>query len=323
MDSILQSMQHPPEWTLEGELQKPPRKSQIHHAEILRPVCTALQIALLNVYLPAGARPSAVVGHSSGEIAAAYAAAAVSMEEAIIVAYYRGFVMRDQEVKGGMAAVGLDALTASRFLRPGVVVACENSPSSTTISGDEDVLNVILDDIRESHTGVLAQRLKVDMAYHSQHMVPLSHKYRELLEDELQSRSITRKDLLVPMFSSVSNERIVSGKALSKEVLTDLPRYPWNHSNSYWYESRVSKAWRPRRFGHHELLGLRVPQTTDNDPVWRVMLSLDDVPWLADHQVKGDIVFPFAAYVSMAGEAFRQVSGVQEGYFVHYPKPSP
>ncbi|KAM3067382.1 hypothetical protein ACMFMF_009873 [Clarireedia jacksonii] len=207
MDSILQSMQHPPEWTLEGELQKPPRKSQIHHAEILRPVCTALQIALLNVYLPAGARPSAVVGHSSGEIAAAYAAAAVSMEEAIIVAYYRGFVMRDQEVKGGMAAVGLDALTASRFLRPGVVVACENSPSSTTISGDEDVLNVILDDIRESHTGVLAQRLK--------HMVPLSHKYRELLEDELQSRSITRKDLLVPMFSSVSNERIVSGKALS------------------------------------------------------------------------------------------------------------
>ncbi|KAB8291743.1 hypothetical protein EYC80_006538 [Monilinia laxa] len=376
MDSILQSLQHPPEWTLKEELQSLPEKSK-------------------------------------STIAAAYATAAISMEEAIIVAYYRGFVVRDQEVKGGMAAVGLDALTTSRFLRPGVLVACQNSPSSTTISGDEDVLNVVPDDIKENHSGVLAQRLKVNMAYHSQHMVPLYHKYRELLEDELQSRSITRKDPLVPMFSSASKGKIVSSKVLlvdywvtnlvlpvqsnasltsalheqgsnylvevgphstlagmarqiccaagvacnycstlvrsshstsSKgtrtlfqhsvsikwnsltqegEILTGLLRYTWNHSTLYWYESRVGKAWRSRRFSHHELLGLQVPQTTDNNPVWRVMLSLDDVPWLVDHQVKGDIVVPFTAYVSMAGEAFRQVSGIPEGYFVHQVKAAP
>jgi acyl transferase domain-containing protein len=41
------------------------------------------------------------------------------------------------------------------------------------------------------------------------------------------------------------------------EVLTDLPVYPWNHSASHWYESRIAKGWRSRRFGHHELLGQR------------------------------------------------------------------
>lgn len=59
-----------------------------------------------------------------------------------------------------------------------------------------------------------------------------------------------------------------------------------------------------------------MPQTTDVDPVWRVVLNIEDVPWLADHKVKSDIVFPFAAYASMAGEALRQVTGIEGGYSI-------
>ena len=100
--------------------------------------------------------------------------------------------------------------------------------------------------------------------------------------------------------------------------LPDLPAYPWDHSTSYWYESRVSKDWRFRSFGHHAILGQRVPESTSLDPCWRVVLNLEDEPWLYDHKVQEDVVFPFAGYVTMAGEAVRQLSGVQFGYSVRH-----
>ena len=101
-------------------------------------------------------------------------------------------------------------------------------------------------------------------------------------------------------------------------VLTDLPAYPWDHSTGFWAESRTSKDWRFRQFGHHAILGQRVPESTSFDPCWRVVLDLDDEPWLYDHKVVDDVVFPFAGYVCMAGEAIRQVTGVEAGYSVRH-----
>lgn len=96
----------------------------------------------------------------------------------------------------------------------------------------------------------------------------------------------------------------------SGSALHNLPNYAWDHSSgSFWYEPRVSREWRMRQFGHHQLLGLRVVESPTMEPVWRNVLSLDDEPWLADHRIKTDIVFPFAGYVSMAGEAVRQATG--------------
>lgn len=71
-----------------------------------------------------------VVGHSSGEIAAAYASGELSAEVAIIIAYFRGHSMKTFSFKyhGGMAAVGLGSDKARPFLKPGVLIACENSP---------------------------------------------------------------------------------------------------------------------------------------------------------------------------------------------------
>ena len=108
-----------------------------------------------------------VVGHSSGEIAAAYATGALSLSDAIIIAYYRGYVTKGQESRGSMAAIGLDAANVSRYLIDGVVVACENSPRSTTISGDLEKLEQVMQNIRGGNPDVLVRRLKVDMAYHS------------------------------------------------------------------------------------------------------------------------------------------------------------
>lgn len=98
------------------------------------------------------------------------------------------------------------------------------------------------------------------------------------------------------------------------KVLTDIPSYPWSLKEKYWYEPRISRDWRQRRHGHHELLGRRVAESTSITPLWRVVLVPDHVPWVVDHKVREDTVLPFAGFMCMAGEAIRQLTGVEAGY---------
>lgn len=83
------------------------------------------------------------------------------------VAYYRGFVSQCQTKAGAMAAVGLGWTDTSLHLLSGAVIACDNSLSNVTISGDEDAVNATLSRIESARTGVFARKLKVDKAYHS------------------------------------------------------------------------------------------------------------------------------------------------------------
>ncbi|GJD00206.1 KR domain-containing protein [Colletotrichum higginsianum] len=102
-----------------------------------------------------------------------------------------------------------------------------------------------------------------------------------------------------------------------RSVLTNLPRYPWDHSGgSFWYESRLSKELRMRQVGHHPLLGLRIHESSPLEPLWRNKLTLVGEPWLAHHKIRTDAVFPFAGYLAMAGEAVRQHTGIESGYQV-------
>lgn len=316
----------------------------------------------------------------------------------------------------------------STFLEDGVVIACQNSPSSSTISGDLDQLEKVLAKIKKDKPDVLARMLKVDIAYHSRkychsrmstimlilntkdHMKSLSALYRDLVEVELKKKNIVQQSQVLPFFSSVTegviemsallgpdyweanlNSPVLFSSAVNNVLnhqkislfleigphstlagplrqicsevgstflyvptmlrgndcvesllsafgqlyqqgvsidfqkihrlgkpLTDLPLYPWEHSASYWYENRVSKDWRFRNFGHHGILGLRVPESTKLEPCWRNNLHLEDEPWLYDHKIRSDVVFPFAGYVAMAGEAARQVTGMDDGYSLRH-----
>lgn len=115
----------------------------------------------------AGVVPSAVIGHSSGEIAAAYASGVLSVTEAIATAYYRGYVTKDQTLLGGMAAIGLGVAEATKLLLNNVVIACDNSPNSVTLSGDTQPLQSVLERLKKEKPDILARKLNVDMAYHS------------------------------------------------------------------------------------------------------------------------------------------------------------
>jgi acyl transferase domain-containing protein len=100
-----------------------------------------------------------------------------------------------------------------------------------------------------------------------------------------------------------------AGHAPPPKVLDDLPPYPWHYERAYWAETRVMRNWRFRKHAPHDLLGSRTVDSTELSPTWRNQIRLGDVPWLKDHCVGDDTVFPAAGYITMAGEAVCQLGG--------------
>jgi len=196
-------------WSLLEELHRNEADSRLDTAELSQAVCTALQIGLVDLLRAWGIQPAAVVGHSSGEIAAAYAAGALSRRAAMAMAYYRGIsassIELNPDLSGGMMAVRADGDKIApilRDLRKGVaVVACYNSPKNCTVSGDRaalDELQPILDS-----AGIGFTKLNVRVAYHSSHMNSAAAAY--LTNMTAFSAEPDSSDVLdaVPFFSSV------------------------------------------------------------------------------------------------------------------------
>ncbi|KAL6233150.1 acyl transferase domain-containing protein [Aspergillus navahoensis] len=210
LDQHLKSLgETSPDWTIEAELRKPAKRSRLDTAELSQPLCTALQIALVDSLACIGVVPDAVVGHSSGEIAAAYAAGALTAQEAITAAFHRGVVANKQSRSGAMAAIGMGWAKVKPFLIPGADVACENSPRSVTISGDADKVEAVVAAIQAAHPDVLARLLKVDKAYHSYHMTEVGDEYHRLVGPNVPGRSPTK-----PFFSSVTGDLLVVQEVL-------------------------------------------------------------------------------------------------------------
>jgi acyl transferase domain-containing protein len=80
---------------------------------------------------------------------------------------------------------------------------------------------------------------------------------------------------------AVNNETCLA----SQELLTDLPPYEFNHSMSFWTESRLSKNLRFRKHPRHELFGAPVLDWNPSQPRWRNFLRRSELPWLMHHQV--------------------------------------
>lgn len=170
-DGFLASLEDGPAWKIREELCKPSKLSSIDNSGFSQPLCTALQLGLVEVLKGWGVTPCAVFGHSSGEIAAGFAAGILCLRDAIVIAYYRGLHMgrnssstKRPGPKGAMCAVGVCETDCKSLLEPysgRVVVAAINSPNSCTLSGDEDAIKRILDISKER--GFFCRMLRVDM----------------------------------------------------------------------------------------------------------------------------------------------------------------
>ncbi|KAI9697552.1 MAG: Type I Iterative PKS [Bogoriella megaspora] len=225
-----------PLWSLSSELVAPNASSRVNEAAIAQPLCTAVQILLVDLLGLAGVHFDAVIGHSSGEIGAAYAVGILSARDAILIAYFRGVHVSHAEspngkhIRGAMVAVGTSMEDAEELCNDDVytgrlVVAACNSPSSVTISGDEDAIEELQDLLEDEKK--FYRRLRVDTAYHSRHMDPCFAPYAESLrryDVRVLKSSPSHRPRACQWFSSVNDQVI--------EVNEDIEL-----SDTYWAEN--------------------------------------------------------------------------------------
>ena len=194
-------------WSATEEMGLDQSKSNINLPEYCQPICTVLQVALVDLLESWNICPSVVAGHSSGEIAAAYCLGALNKEDALKIAYHRGLLSSslkkvDPPLQGAMIAVGASESDVERWIsqisQGEIVVACVNSPSSVTVSGDTNGITELQGILAKE--GVFARRLEVDTAYHSPHMEMLSAPYLEAIQDCIPREATESRK----MFSSVT-----------------------------------------------------------------------------------------------------------------------
>ncbi|RAL06443.1 non-reducing polyketide synthase pyr2, partial [Aspergillus ibericus CBS 121593] len=215
--------QYQPDFSMVQELSAPDSSSRLHEAAVSQPLRTAIQIIQVNFLRALGVSFSAVVGHSSGEIAAAYAAGAINASDAIRLAYLRGLMTKYAGANGqpgAMLASGIPWEEAQALCDEGfdgkVRVAASNSPVSVTFSGDLDAVQELEWMLKSLDLSV--RRLRVDVAYHSHHVVPCAVPYHHALEE----CEIRAYPVMVKWFSSVYK---------SKELQTgDLSPQYWCHN---------------------------------------------------------------------------------------------
>ncbi|KAJ5427409.1 lovastatin nonaketide synthase [Penicillium cf. griseofulvum] len=235
-----------PSWTVHEEILKSPEDSRIGEAEISQPLCTAIQILLVDMLYSAGVRFYTIVGHSSGEIGAAYAAGLITASDAIRIAYYRGVYAKlaggKEGQQGAMMAAGIspdearDLCAVPSFHGRLSVAAC-NSSASVTISGDHDAINEAKLELDEHKK--FARVLKVDTAYHSHHMLPCAKPYL----DALESCNIRPMSPAEEGSSPVWLSSVYAGKAMS-EARSELSGKYWvaNMSQPVLFASALEAA---------------------------------------------------------------------------------
>ncbi|KAF2732824.1 polyketide synthase [Polyplosphaeria fusca] len=409
-DAVLTELGAP--YSLIEELRLEEKTTRVNQAHISQPSCTAIQLGLVELLKTWGITPTAVVGHSSGEIAAAYAAGIVTVEAAMQIAYHRGRLVpvlkeRYPDLQGTMMAIGcgkeeIDPLLQQLSNRE-ARIACYNSPESLTISGDTPAVAELQQMLEDQQ--IFNRRLVIETAYHSHHMELIAEDYlnsikqipspdksdvrffssltgKEATHAELDANywvrnltnpvkfaqafthlvsptgdfstgvdliveigphsamqgpikqtlkavggaavkipyapSLLRKKDAVETMLALASTLFCKGSPIDlahvnfppnhkqPSLLIDLPRYPWNHANTYWHESRIAKVHKNRAFPRHDILGTLANYSNDLEPTWRNIVRLDDLPWLRHHQIQTLTIFPISGFVGMVIEAVFQ-----------------
>lgn len=415
LEETLKKTPDGPTWSLTEELLAPAASSRVSSAEISQPLCTAVQVALVDLLNECGVTFAAVVGHSSGEIAAAYAAGILDARAAILISYYRGYHSKlsrsPSGEAGAMMAVGMSMEEAEAFCRQPeflgrIRLAASNSASSVTLSGDASAVHEAKRVLDERKT--FARVLRVDTAYHSHHMEAARQPYIDSLrhckiqaprpsskgactwfssvydsQDQttqysyegsywvenmvrpvLFSQAVTTAiqgkhfDLAIEVGPhpalqgpAIETMKHVNGSGIlyhgslkrneddvlsfvdmlgflwasldcprppvdfrrfrqslqacpasfkTPRVLKGLPSYHWDHRKSFLSEPKKVRDWRTRNGPIQELLGTPSYSCNNEEVRWRNILKLNEISWLSGHRFQNQVLFPAAAYLSMA-----------------------
>ncbi len=186
------------EWSLLEQLSADDRAARLTDIDVVQPTLFAFQVALAQLWRSWGVVPDAVVGHSMGEIAAAYVAGALTLDDAARIVCARSRLLRRLRGKGGMALVALSSDEAARAIvqYPELSIAASNSPQSTVVAGDVAVLHDL--GARLESQDIFFSLINVDVAAHSAQTAPLAPALSQALGG-LEPRAPT-----IPFISTVT-----------------------------------------------------------------------------------------------------------------------
>jgi acyl transferase domain-containing protein/aryl carrier-like protein len=190
-------------WSLLEAMSAPEETSRMAETEVAQPANFAIQVALADLWRSWGIEPAAIIGHSTGEIAAHYLAGALSFEDAVCVIYHRSHLQQRTSGQGRMLAIGMTPETLDQAIQDageGVSLAAINSPSAVTVVGEGAILEHMAQQLETFQ--VFHRFLNGKVPYHSHFMDPLRRELMDALAD-LQPRSAT-----LPLYSTVTGTRI-------------------------------------------------------------------------------------------------------------------
>jgi acyl transferase domain-containing protein/acyl carrier protein len=189
-------------WNLIDEIHASEENSHISEIDVIQPFICAVQIALAKLWESKGVSPTAVVGHSMGEVAAAYFGGAISLNDAAKIICTRSKLMKTLSGKGGaMAVTELSWDDAQQLVKEydgKLSVGVYNSPKSTVLSGDQEAISKVLTLLESKN--LFCRQVKVDVASHSHQMDTI----KEELRQELQN--ITPSESRLKIYSTVRNQ---------------------------------------------------------------------------------------------------------------------
>ncbi|MGI8331398.1 SDR family NAD(P)-dependent oxidoreductase [Actinomadura scrupuli] len=196
------------DWRLDDVLRGVPGAPSLERVDVVQPALFAVMVSLARLWRSYGIEPTAVVGHSQGEIAAAYTAGGLSLDDAARIVALRSRAVRERLAgHGGMVSIALPAdRVEERIERYGgrVSVAAVNGPAAVVVSGEPGDLDELL--AACEHDGVRSRRVPVDYASHSAHV--------EAIEDELLQTlaPIAPRSGQIPFYSTADGQFLDTAK---------------------------------------------------------------------------------------------------------------
>ncbi|KAJ3579321.1 hypothetical protein NPX13_g1244 [Xylaria arbuscula] len=324
-------------WQLIDELHYDGVIDRHNSPEYSQAITTAVQIALVDLVNFLGLKYSVVVGHSSGEIAAAYAAGYLSHDSAIKVAYFRGLLAsklaKESQLRYGMASVGLSAeqcITELSQIQHNIQGTHDLSPITISfqfLGAMDDCLSRIPSGeavklLDRSHLQYVAAHGWLEIGPHSSLQGPLrqifeAHKmsgttYASLLVRN-RPANVTILEAIGKLFClgyELSLEqlcKVYESERRDRRIIVDLPQYPFNYSIVHWQESSRSQALRNRNHAPHPFLGTQSVDWNPQDARWCHIIKKDEIPWVSDHRLHGEMWYPASGMIVMAIEAVKQL----------------
>ncbi|PTU22050.1 hypothetical protein P175DRAFT_0477898 [Aspergillus ochraceoroseus IBT 24754] len=203
LDAIMADLAGEEQWSLLDKLRAGESPGEIDQPEFAQPLCTAVQIALVDLLASWDIQPKMAVGHSSGEIAAAYAAQVLTAREAMAIAYYRGLVLVQAPLGAMLAVMGSHTgeELQQQISNNDLDIACFNSPNNITVAGNAQGIGRLQE--RLEQIGMVCKLLQVDRAYHSRSLDGIASTYAGLLAELVHPQPAR-----IPLYSALWGRQV-------------------------------------------------------------------------------------------------------------------